>query len=367
MKVPLVDLKIQYAGIKDEINQAIQRVLDSSEFILGKEVEAFEREFADYCGVQYAVAVNSGTSSLILALMAMGVGPGDEVVTVSQTFIATCEAINWVGAKPVFVDVDEATYTMDPSQLEKAITSQTKAILPVHLYGHPCDMDAILKIAKKKNVLVLEDCAQAHGALYKEKRVGSFGQAACFSFYPGKNLGSYGEGGAVVTNDSNLATHVKKLRNHGSIKKYAHEMIGLNARMEALQGAILCVKLPFLDRWNDLRRKHAAQYNALLKDSDVKTPNESKDAKSVFHQYVIRSSKRDALNEYLNEQGVCSQIHYPTPNHLMPFYRHLGYGGGSLLRTETICNEILSLPMFPEMTQQQIDQVVQSIQSFTKK
>jgi len=364
IKIPLVDLKIQYEGIKDQVQEAIARVLDSSQFILGKEVECFEEEFARYCGVRYGVGVNSGTSSLILTLLALGIGPGDEVITVSHTFIATCEAISWVGARPVFVDVDEKTYTMDPGQLEKAMTQKTKAILPVHLYGHPADMDSILRIAQKKNIPVIEDAAQAHGALYKNKKVGGFGKAACFSFYPGKNLGAYGEGGAVVTNDADLATRIKKLRNHGSLKKYEHEMIGLNGRMEAMQGAILRVKLPHLDRWNELRRQHASQYQTLLKGLDLKLPEEASDAKSVFHVYVIRTRQRDPLNAYLNENGIGSQIHYPFPNHLMSFYQKLGYRPGSLPRTEKICQEILSLPLFPEITQEQIQQVAQAIQTF---
>ncbi len=361
----MVDLKIQYEGIKDEIQAAIRRVLESSEFILGKEVEKFEASFARYCGVKHCVGVNSGTSALMLALHAMGIKPNDEVITVSQTFIATCEAVSWLGAKPVFVDVDEKTYTMDPAAFEKAITSKTKAVIPVHLYGHPAKMDEILKIAKKHNLVVLEDAAQAHGAEYKGKRVGGFGQAACFSFYPGKNLGSYGEAGAVVTDDENLATEIKKLRNHGSLKRYAHERLGLNARMEALQGAVLNVKLPYLDQWNELRRRHASDYAKWLKEADIQLPAEAPHAKSAWHLYTIRSSKRDALNLSLNNEGIASQVHYPLPNHLLPFYSDLGYKAGSLPKTEIICREILSLPLYPELTKDQIQTITRAVIKYT--
>jgi len=364
MKIPLIDLKAQYESMKDEIQTAMGRVLDSSTFILGKEVEAFEESFARYCDARYAVGLNSGTSALYLALLALGIGPGDEVITVSQTFIATLEAITWTGARPALVDIEEKTYTMDPAQLESKITKKTKAILPVHLYGHPADMDPILKIAKEKNLWVIEDACQAHGALYKGKRVGGLGHAACFSFYPGKNLGAYGEGGAVVTHDAELAVKIKKLRNHGGLEKYSHEFIGFNARLEAIQAAILRAKLPHLDRWNELRRQHVAKYNALLSKSNLTLPTESSFAKSVYHLYVIRTPERDPLNTYLNERGIGSLIHYPKPNHLLGCFKSLGYREGSLPVTEKISKEVLSLPLFPELTPGQQKTVAGAVSSF---
>lgn len=366
MRIPLIDLKAQYESIKNEIQAAIHRVLDSSQFILGKEVEGFEEEFARYCGARHAVGINSGTSALHLTLLALGVGPGDEVITVSQTFIATIEAILWAGARPVLVDIDEKTYTMDPAQIESAVTKKTKAIIPVHLYGHPTDMDPILEIARKQRLWVIEDACQAHGALYKNKRVGGLSDAACFSFYPGKNLGAYGEGGAVVMNDSDLAVRIKKLRNHGGLEKYAHEMIGTNARLEALQAAILRTKLPYLDRWNQLRRQHAKEYGSLLQELNVTLPYEAPFAQSVYHLYVIRASGRDRLNAHLNQKGIGSLIHYPQPNHLLPCFKNLGYGEGDLPVTEAISKEVLSLPLFPELKVQQIKEVVQSIQEFSR-
>lgn len=364
MNIPLVDLKAQYESIKEEIDKAISRVLATSQFILGKEVEAFEEEFARYLGVRHAVGVNSGTSALYLVLLALGVGPGDEVITVSQTFIATVEAICWTGARPVFVDIEEKTYTLDPARLEAVITKKTKGIIPVHLYGHPADMDPILEIAQRRNLWVAEDACQAHGALYKGKKVGSLGRAACFSFYPGKNLGAYGEGGAVVTNDAGLATLIKKLRNHGGLAKYSHELMGWNARLEGMQGAILRAKLPYLDRWNELRRQHAREYASLLKGSDLGLPQEASWARSVFHLYVIRASRRDALDAYLNKQGIGSSIHYPKPNHLLSCFKTLGYGEGDFPVTEQISREVISLPLYPELAPKQIETVASQVQSF---
>lgn len=364
MNIPLVDLKIQYESIKDEIQVAIRRVLESSQFILGEEVEAFEEEFAQYSGARHAVGVNSGTSALYLTLLALGVRPGDEVITVSQTFIATIEAISWTGARPVFVDIEDKTYTIDPARIEAVVTSRTKGIIPVHLYGHPADMDPILEIAKQRKLWVVEDACQAHGALYKGKKVGGLGRVACFSFYPGKNLGAYGEGGAVVTNDRELAVQIKKLRNHGGLTKYSHEFIGWNARLEGIQGAILRTKLPFLDRWNELRRQHAREYTSLLRKGTFGLPQEAGWAKSVFHLYVIRVPRRDALNAYLNEQGIGSLVHYPRPNHLLGCFKDLGYGEGDLPVTEEVCREILSLPLYPELTPHQIQTVATQVQSF---
>lgn len=363
-KIPLIDLQAQYLLIKEDIQEAISRVLESSQFILGKEVEAFEQEFAHYCEARFSVGVNSGTAALHLALLALGIGPGDEVVTVSQTFVATVEAICWVGAKPVFVDIEEDTYNLNPSQLQSVITRKTKAIIPVHLYGHPADMDPILKIARQKKLWVIEDACQAHGALYKGRRVGGLGDAACFSFYPGKNLGAYGEGGAVVTNRPELATRIRKLRNHGGLEKYSHEMLGMNARLEGIQAAILRTKLPYLDRWNNLRRRHVSEYNALLQKSCLRLPKESPYVKSVFHLYVIRAPRRDELNAYLNRQGIGSIIHYPIPNHLLPCFKGLGYRKGDLPVTEKVSEEVLSLPLYPELTKEQIQTVADSIKSF---
>ena len=364
MKIPLVDLKAQYQSIKPEINEAISRVLEASQFILGKEVEAFEEEFARYLGVQHTVGVNSGTSALYLALLALGMGPGDEVITVSQTFVATVEAIYWTGARPVFVDIDEETYTMNPAQVEAKITEKTKAIIPVHLYGHPADMDPIMESAKKHKLWVIEDACQAHGALYQGRRAGGLGHAACFSFYPGKNLGAYGEGGAVTTNDPELATKIKKLRNHGGLEKYSHEIPGFNARLEGLQAAILRVKLPHLEKWNELRRRHVQEYAALLEGIDVKPPREAPYARSVFHVYVIRTRNRDKLNLHLNDRGIGTVIHYPKPCHLLECFRNLGYREGNLPVTEKISKEVLSLPLYPELEANQIREVVQALQSF---
>ncbi len=364
MIIPLVDLKAQYDSIKNEIQEAISRVLETSQFILGTEVEKFEEEFACYLGVRYAIGINSGTNAIYLALLALGIKPGDEVITVSQTFIATVDAIYWTGARPVLVDIDEATFTMDPKKFEAAITQKTKAVIPVHLYGHPADMDQVLAVAKKHNLWVIEDACQAHGALYKGKRVGGLGHAACFSFYPGKNLGAYGEGGAVTTNDEKLAILIKKLRNHGGLKKYSHEIPGFNARLEGIQGAILRVKLPYLDRWNDLRRQHASEYEKSLQGLGIKFPSEASYARSIFHVYVIRAPQRDSLNDHLNEQGIGCAIHYPIPNHLLPCFQSLGYRLGDLPVTEKISKEVLSLPLFPELKKEQIEEVAGQVRNF---
>lgn len=369
MEIPLVDLRAQYESIKNEIHIAITRVLETSQFVLGKEVEAFEDDFAKYCGVRHAVGVSSGTSALHLALLGLGIGPGDEVITVSQTFVATIEAICWVGARPVLIDIEEKTYNIDPTKIESAITEQTKAIIPVHLYGHPADMDPILEIAKKRKIYVIEDACQAHGALYKGKKVGGFGQAACFSFYPGKNLGAYGEGGAVVTNDPNLAIRIKKLRNHGGLEKYSHELLGMNSRLEGIQGAILRAKLPYLDQWNELRRQRAAAYTQALKELKINGfifPYEAPYARSVFHLYVFRTPKRNDLNIFLNQNGIGSLVHYPKPNHLLECFHSLGFREGSLPVTEKVCEEVLSLPLYPELTDDQIHTVVKAIGSFFK-
>ena len=365
MSISLIDMKAQYTTLREEIRAAVDRVLESGHFILGPEVEAFEKDFARYCGVRHAVGLNNGTTALYLALLALGIGPGDEVVTVSQTFVATAEAISWTGARPVFVDVDPATYTIVPAKAERAINKKTKAIIPVHLYGHPADMDPLMALARKHRLKVIEDAAQAHGALYRGKPVGSFGDAACFSFYPSKNLGANGEAGAVVTQSEKLATHLRKLRNHGSLRKdKPSQFVGWNARMEAIQGAILKVKLHYLNEWNQKRREAAARYRELLRETSLALPQEAPAARSVYHLYVVRSKRRAALHAHLNQRGVLSQIHYPTPVHLLPCYRSLRYRKGSLPVTEQLCREVLSLPLYPEITESQIREVAAVILEF---
>lgn len=364
MNVPFNDLKIQYDALKGEFHQAMERVLESQGYILGPEVEAFEKSFAEYCGARYAVGVNSGTTALQLALLAMGVKPGDEVITVAQTFIATAEAISWCGATPVFIDVDEKSYTINPEQIEKVITPKTKGIIPVHLYGHPADMKAVCAIAKKHKLFVLEDAAQAHGARFQDKTVGTFGEASSFSFYPGKNLGAFGEGGAVVTNDERIALEVKKLRNHGGTLRYTHERLGFNGRMEALQGAVLSVKLPHLNQWNESRRRNAKLYHELLEGLAIQRPLEAEGCRSVYNGYVIRSKERDKLQKFLTDAGIQTMIYYPVKIHLLDFYKHLGYREGSLPVTETLCTEVLALPVYPDLREEQVRYVAGKVREF---
>lgn len=361
--IPFVDLKAQYASIKDDVNAAILRVLESCHFTLGPEVAAFEEDFARYCDVRFGVAVNSGTSALHLALLAAGVGPGDEVITVPFTFMATVSAIQYAGATPVFVDIDPATYTMDVSRLEAAITAKTKAIIPVHLYGQPVDMDSLLDIARARGLTVIEDAAQAHGAEYKGRRVGSMGHMACFSFYPGKNLGAYGEGGLVATNDASLTRTLRMLRDWGAEKKYEHVLKGYNYRMEAIQGAVLRVKLPLLEQWTEARRAVAGQYDRAFKGSGVQTPVTMPNVRHVYHIYAIRTAQRARWQEQLQAKGVSSGIHYPTPIHLLPAFSDLGYGAGSFPHSERAASEVLSLPMYPELSPQQVEEVVAAVLS----
>ncbi|MBK1989751.1 DegT/DnrJ/EryC1/StrS family aminotransferase [Sphaerospermopsis aphanizomenoides BCCUSP55] len=348
--IPFVDLKTQYATIKDEINEAISKVLETTQFILGEEVQAFETEFAAYCGADYGIGVNSGTSALHLALLALGIGAGDEVITVPFTFVATVAAICYTGAKPVFVDIDPIYYTIDVNQIEPAITERTKAILPVHLYGQPADMDSILSIAKKYNLKVIEDAAQAHGAEYKGKRVGSLGDLGCFSFYPGKNLGAYGEAGIVTTNNPEYAHTIKMLRDWGQEKRYYHDLHAYNYRMEGIQGAILRVKLRHLETWTQARRSHAQVYNELLANTGLQTPVEMPYSRHVYHIYGVRSPDRDILQKQLMEKGVQTGIHYPIPVHLQKGYADLGYKLGDFPWSELAANEELSLPMYAELT-----------------
>lgn len=355
--IPFLDLKAQYASIRQEINDAVQDVLDSCQFTLGSQVAAFEEEFAAYSGSTIGVAVNSGTSALHVALLACGIGPGDEVITTPFTFIATVAAIVYTGATPRFVDIEPQSMTMDASLLEAAITPRTKAIVPVHLYGQPADMDPIMEIARKRNLVVIEDAAQAHGAEYKGRRAGSMGDIACFSFYPGKNLGAYGEGGLSVTNDPTYARTMRMLRDWGAEKKYHHILKGFNYRMEGIQGAILRVKLRHLDHWTEARRAVAARYTALLAGSGIMTQREMPYAKHVYHIYAVRAPRRQAWQEELQAQGIQTGIHYPIPVHLMPAYADLGHKAGDFPHSERAANEVLSLPIYPEMTEQQIDRV----------
>jgi len=355
--IPIVDLKAQYYSIKDEIDCAIAAVLESSQFVLGKEVAAFETEFADYCGAAHAIGVNSGTSALHLALLAAGVGPGDEVITVPFTMVASVAAIVYTGARPVLVDIDARSFTMDVSQTAAAVTPRTKAILPVHLYGQPADMDPLLELARRHNLSVIEDAAQAHGAKYKGRRAGSIGDIGCFSFYPTKNLGAFGEGGAVVTNNPKHAHRIRMLRDWGTEKKYEHLLKGYNYRLEGLQGAILRVKLRHLEKWTEARRAHAAEYSGLLHGSGVQLPCEMPYARHVYHTYTVRSQQRDQLQQQLQASGVQTAVHYPIPVHLQPAYADLGYGPGAFPVSEQAAREVLSLPMYPELTERHIASV----------
>lgn len=365
--VPFLDLKAQYVTIRDEVRQAIDGVLESCQYALGSEVAAFEKEFAAFCSTQYAIGVNSGTSALHLALLAAGVGPGDEVITVSHTFVATVAAIWYTGAKPVLVDIDPVSFTMDPAKLDAAITPRTKVIMPVHLYGQPADMDPILECARRHNVLVIEDAAQAHGAEYKGRRCGSMGDMGCFSFYPGKNLGAYGEGGAVVTNNPEYNRVIRMLRDWGAEKKYHHVLKGYNYRMEGIQGAVLRVKLRRLQQWNDGRRAHAERYRALLAGSGVGIPSEMSYGRHVYHVYAIRTKRRVALQQFLQEKQIQTGIHYPIPVHLLEAYRDLGYAKGSLPYTEQAADEVLSLPMCAELSPAQVQEVAEAIHAFGKR
>lgn len=364
--VPFLDLRAQYRSIKPAIDAAVLGVLESSQFVLGQEVEAFENEFAAYCHTQHAIGVNSGTSALHLALLAAGIGPGDEVVTVTFTFVATAAAIIYAGARPVFVDIEPRSFTMDVNQIEGVITPRTKAILPVHLYGQPADMDPILEIARRHGLVVIEDAAQAHGAEYKGKRAGSIGDIGCFSFYPGKNLGAYGEGGAVTTNNDHYAKAVRTLRDWGQTRKYHHDLKGFNYRMEGMQGAILRVKLPHLEVWTEARRANANVYNELLTDNGVITPVEMPYARHVYHLYVVRATRRDALQQALSKQGIQTGIHYPIPVHLHQGYTDLGYQAGDFPISESYCKQILSLPMFPELTEKQLRHIAGAIRDASR-
>ena len=361
--VPFVDLKIQYAVIGKEVDRAIQDVLTSGWFILGRQVEAFEHAFSAYLGGCETVAVGSGTEALHLALLACGVGPGDEVITVSNSFIATALAISYVGATPVFVDIEPSTHTLDPSQLSDRITLRTKAIIPVHLFGQPADMGAICGIAEERGLYVIEDACQAHGARYRGQPVGTIGDVGCFSFYPGKNLGAYGDGGAVTTRSAELAARVRMLRNYGQSRKYYHMIRGYNSRLDELQAAILSVKLRHLERWNEARRKIAARYDREL-GPNVTIPRTREGSHHVFHLYVVRARLRDRLQEWLANRGIETQIHYPIPIHLQDAYGDLGLPSGCLPITEEASAQVLSLPMFPELTDVQVGRVIEAVNAF---
>jgi dTDP-4-amino-4,6-dideoxygalactose transaminase len=357
VKVPFVNLQAGHEGLHQELDEAIRGVLTRGDFVLGRDVDLFEEEFAAYCGSQFAVGVDSGLSALELGLRAFDIGPGDEVIVPSHTFIATAAAVTFAGATPVLVDVEAESYNLDVSQVEAAITSRTRAIIPVHLYGLPANMDGILRLAEEHNLVVIEDGSQAHGATYKGQRVGYLGHAAAFSFYPTKNLGAAGDAGILVTSDGEAAERVRAMRNVGQRQKYYHELPPFNHRLDTMQAAVLRVKLRYLEGWTEARRQTAALYGELLQGSNVLTPVESPEAKHVYHLYVVRTPERDRLQAHLQEHGVSTAIHYPVPIHLQPFYAGNGFRRGQFPVTEELCGEILSLPMFPGMTAKQVEYV----------
>ncbi|MDZ4765412.1 MAG: DegT/DnrJ/EryC1/StrS family aminotransferase [Chloroflexota bacterium] len=367
--IPLVDLKAQYATIQPEVDAAIARVLAHTGFIGGKEVKDFEAAFAAYQQTTRCIGIASGTAALFIVLRALNIGgyvggsTSDEIITTPHTFIATVEAIEAAGARAVFVDIDPATFNLDPDQIEAAITPNTRAIMPVHLYGQLAPMDRIMEIAQRHNLRVIEDAAQAHGAEYQGQRAGAWGDAACFSFYPGKNLGAYGDGGAICTNNTDLADRIAKLRDHGRTSKYEHDVVGYGERLDALQAAVLSAKLPHLDGWNDARRHHAAHYDALLAGMNgVCTPLHMANARHVYHIYCISvAGDRDAILKRLNERGIGAGVHYPVPLHLQPALTHLGYQRGNFPRTESAANSILSLPIYPEMTPDQLNTIAETL------
>ncbi len=365
MRVPFVDLKTQYRAIRDEINTQIQEVLESCAFILGPKVEKFEEGFSGLHDADFCLATSSGTASLHLALMALEVGAGDEVLVPVNTFFATAEAVSLTGARPVFVDCEPRCYNIDTSLIEASITPRTKGIIAVHLYGQPADLDPIMEIAERHNLWVIEDAAQAHCAEYGNRRVGSIGIIGCFSFYPGKNLGAYGEAGAVITNSEKLYDIMRKMRDHGSSEKYHHELIGHNYRMEGIQGAVLSVKLRYIEQWTEQRRKNASLYSDLLSGIDgIVIPEEMDSARHVYHLYVVQASRRGELRDFLNSNGISTGLHYPVPLHLQGAYRHLGYEKGSFRTAEAQMDRILSLPMYPELSPSMIQYVAEKIREF---
>jgi len=363
-EIAFVDLKAQYRSIEAEVNAAIHEVVHAADFILGSAVEQFESEFAAYCGAAHAVGVDSGMSALELALRAYGIGPGHEVITAANTFIATVLAISHVGATPVLVDCDPLTYTIDVDAVRTAITSRTVAILPVHLYGQAAEMDALMELARRHGLLVIEDACQAHGARYQGRRTGSLGHAAAFSFYPGKNLGAYGDGGMITTANPDLASKLRVLRNYGQLQKYHHSIRGYNHRLDTIQAAVLSVKLKYLDGWNQARRQHANHYAELLETSGLALPTVAPTRETVWHLYVVRTLARDALHLHLKSRGISTGMHYPTPIHLQPAYQDLGYAAGDFPVTEDLAREGLSLPMYAELTPEMIDYVADGVNEF---
>jgi dTDP-4-amino-4,6-dideoxygalactose transaminase len=362
MQIPLVDLQAQYQTIQSEVLAALEDVLQHMQLFLGPQAQAFEEEFAAYCGCSYGIAVSNGTDALILALRACGIGSNDEVITVANTFIATVEAIAQVGATPVFVDIDPRTYTMDWRQLDQVLTDRTRAIIPVHLYGHPAEMDSVLTFARKHGLRVIEAASQAHGATYQGQCVGSFGDIGCFSLYCSKNLGAYGEAGICVTNDADLAQNLRLLRDHGSRTRYYHEVLGVNARMDEMQAAILRVKLKHLDQWNKARQSHAQTYTRELAGVVEAVPFVSPGCTHAYYVYVVQVQQRDMLREHLQRDGIATGIHYPISVHLQPACAHYGYRRGMLPITEAIADRIVSLPMYPELTDQHLNRVINAIQ-----
>jgi dTDP-4-amino-4,6-dideoxygalactose transaminase len=361
MQIPLVDLQAQYQTIKHEVMASFENVLEHMQLFLGPQCQAFEQEFATFCGCRYSVGLSNGTDALALALRACGIGPGDEVITVANTFIATVEAIALVGATPVFVDIDPETYTLDWRQLDTVLTSRTRALLPVHLYGHPVDMQPLMDFAQMHGLRVIEDASQAHGATYRGQRVGSLGDVGCFSFYYSKNLGAYGEAGICVTNDPELARAIRMLRDHGSLIRYQHEVLGVNARLDELQAAVLRVKLRYLSGWNAARQKHARIYSEQLQGVVEAAPIVRTWGTHVYYVYVVEVQNRDHFRKMLEQEGIATGIHYPTPIHLQPACAHYGYGSGRLPVTEEVTQRIVSLPMYPELTVEQIEVVVNAV------
>lgn len=366
MKISLLDLQVQYEKLKEEMDNAILEVVESGRYILGENVKTFEKEMAEFTGAKYAIGVANGTDALHLTLEAYGIEEGDEVITTPFTFFATAEVISQVGATPIFVDIDKDTYNIDVNKIEEKITDKTKAIMPVHIFGQPADMDKIMDIAEKHNLIVIEDACQAIGSSYKGKEIGSIGHAGCFSFFPTKNLGCYGDGGMIVTNDEEIAEKLRMLRFHGQKVKYYNEILGYNSRLDEMQAAILRIKLRHLKDWNEKRRQHSYRYNELLKDTPLKTPVELEDIYSVYHLYILQSEERENLLSHLKENGVSTGIYYPVPLHLQNVYKDLGYKEGDLPNAEYTSKRTFALPLYPEMTKEQQDYIVEKVKEFYK-
>lgn len=365
-RIPLLDLKAQYETIRDEVSQAILKVLEEGAYILGPEVKALEKEVAEYCGVKHAIGVANGTDALLLALDAQGIGPGDEVITTPFTFFATTEVVSQLGATPVFVDIDPKTYNLDIEKVKEKITKNTKAIIPVHIFGQAAQVDELMELAKQHNLFILEDAAQAMGSEYKGRKIGSLGHAATFSFFPTKNLGGYGDGGMVVTNDDDLAQKIRILRVHGSNPKYYHSEIGYNSRLDEIQAAALRIKLRYLDQWNDARREKAALYNKLLEGTPVATPYEAEDCKHIYHLYIIQAEDREGLRNHLQEHGVSTGVYYPVPLHQQIVYKPLGYEEGSLPICESLSLRTFAIPLYPELPNETIEQIANVIKEYYK-